>query len=114
VLLTTLLGILAGVLSWWWMGHLPAAQAIAVIVSRMILGFALGISGWHVHWTLHGLVLGLMFSLPQGFWAIGMGWGPWGFISWVLTGAAIGFLIEVFATPLFHNGRVQQPVPSQP
>jgi hypothetical protein len=115
VIITTLLGILAGVLLWWAMSPVPVGEALTIVFSRGVLGFVIGISGWRVFWAIHGLVLGAIVSLPQAIGAIWTGAGAWGFWGWLAAGAAIGFGIEVLATPLFHAGRIQvAPTPRQP
>jgi hypothetical protein len=97
------------------MRPVPLGEAATIVMSRAVLGLVIGISGWRVFWAIHGLVLGAVLSLPL---AIGATWtvaGPWGFWAWVVAGAAIGFGIEVFATPLFHAGRIPvTPPPPQP
>ena len=39
-----------------------------IIISRTLIGFAIGISSLSLgHWSVHGLVIGLLFSLPLAF-----------------------------------------------
>ncbi|MFC1957531.1 hypothetical protein ACFLX0_01780 [Chloroflexota bacterium] len=52
----------------------PAAEALAwpiavqVILSRTLIGFAIGISCISLrHWASHGIFIGLIFSLPFAF-----------------------------------------------
>ena len=101
--LTTLFGIIAGLCTWWWMGGIPAPEAWAVILSRALLGFAIGISAWRVNWAIHGIVLGILFSLPGAADAVWNHTGAAGFWGWIVSGLVIGFLIELFASPIFHH-----------
>ena len=83
LLIATVLGFVCGLLSW--VGAravapdpIPWPGVFAIILSRTVLGFAIGLSAWRVVWWLHGLVLGLIFSLPAAFGGLwmGMGWYP--------------------------------------
>jgi len=78
--------------------------AINIIGGRMLIGFAIGISRFNMkHWAIHGLVMGLIFSLPAGFGAM---LGPENpefnhsmlLISTVVMGMIYGFLIELITT----------------
>lgn len=47
---------------------LPLPVAIQIIASRSLIGFAIGISSLNLgHWSVHGVVMGLLFSLPLAF-----------------------------------------------
>lgn len=75
--------------------------------SRTLIGFAIGISSLRLgHWSIHGIVLGLLFSLPLAFSGlmapenpeysrIGM------FSSTVVLGAIYGLLIELVTSVAF-------------
>ncbi len=80
---------------------------VSIIAGRTLLGFGIGISRFSMkHWTIHGLVMGLLFSLPMGFSAM---LGPGNpdmsaetiAISTVVMGIIYGFLIELITTVLF-------------
>lgn len=44
---------------------LPWPVAYQIILSRALMGFAIGISIFKMgHWTIHGIVIGLIFSIP--------------------------------------------------
>ncbi len=104
LLIATILGFLCGLLSW--VGArsvapeaIPWSGVLAIVLSRTVLGFAIGLSAWRVAWWLHGLLLGLIFSLPAAFgglW-VGMGWYP-GFVGPLVGGLIIGFLIELITS----------------
>ena len=111
---TTILGIIAGLCTWWWMGAIPAAEVWTIILSRALLGFGIGLSAWRTHWAVHGLILGIIYSLPgaaAGAWYFGTAAAFWG---WIFSGIICGFLIELFASPIFHASTRRIPVTPQP
>ena len=116
LVLTTILGFIAGLVSLWWM-HAASAMALVpaevagVILGRTILGFAIGLSAWRINWVLHGILLGIFFSLPQAFFSA---WNGQSFWAWLISGLVIGFLIELLSTPIFHARRPPLPIPHQP
>lgn len=105
VVSATIWGVIFGFISWGLMhvsGPISMSGAVAIILSRTLLGFVIGISAWRIGWWLHGLLLGLFFALPSGFaytWA-GLGWGT-GFVLTVVTGIIFGILIEFLTTRVF-------------
>ena len=89
-------------------GHeIPDAIKFQILFSRTLIGFAIGISSLKIHWTLHGIIMGLLFSLPMafsglmaevpGFSASSM------FISTVVMGMIYGFLIELITSVVFKS-----------
>ena len=117
VTITTILGIIAGFLSLWYLraayGVMPMAAEAMVVLSWSVLGFALGVSGWRINWAGHGIVMGIIFSLPQDFAFVWNGRGAGAFWGWLVTGLVVGFLIELITGPIFHARRlpVQQVQP---
>jgi len=114
---TTILGIIAGLGTWWWLHAIPASEAWTVVLSRALLGFGIGLSAWKTNWAAHGIVLGFIFSLPgaaAAVWNHGAAAAFWG---WIFSGVICGFLIELFASPIFHtSGRraIATPQPHMP
>jgi hypothetical protein len=100
--LTTIFGVIAGLCTWWWLGRIPASEAWTVILSRALLGFGLGISAWRANWAAHGIVMGIIFSLPGAAAAVWTGGGAAGFWGWIVSGMISGILIELFASLVFH------------
>ena len=110
VAIATILGVLAGVLCHFLAssgGAIEWALSANIISSRALLGFAIGISAVKMgHWTVHGLVMGALFSLPLAF---GSMIGPehpeftkTAMFAWtVVFGMGYGFIIELVATVLF-------------
>ena len=81
--------------------------AVNIIFGRTLIGVAIGISRFSVkHWSLHGIIMGLIFSLPAAFGAM---LGPENpefnhimlFVSTIVMGMIYGFLIELITSVLF-------------
>lgn len=87
--------------------EIPKALALNIILGRTLIGFGIGISRFSLkHWSLHGLVMGLLFSLPAGFGAMLSPETPeftseMLFISTVVMGVIYGFLIELITSVVF-------------
>jgi hypothetical protein len=77
-----------------------------IISSRTLIGLAIGISRFPIkHWSIHGLVMGFLFSLPLAFSGLMAPENPdfshsAMFISTVVMGMIYGFLIEVITSVL--------------
>ena len=88
-------------------GALAWPVAVQIIVSRTLIGFAIGISSISLrHWAIHGVVMGLIFSLPLAFSGLMAPESPdfsytSMFISTIIMGMIYGLLIEVITTLLF-------------
>ncbi len=90
------------------------AIALQMILSRMLIGFVIGVSRMSLgHWAVHGVVMGLIFSIPLSFGsflAAGSGFSPITlFLMTMLMGAIYGFLIELITTVLF-KAPMQKPL----
>ncbi len=104
IISATIWGVIFGFISWGLVqifGDVPLSGATAIIFSRALLGFVIGISIWKITWWLHGSLLGLFFSLPLGFIAIWVGFGWGGFALTLVTGIVFGFLIELLTAVAF-------------
>ena len=86
---------------------LPLSIAAQIIFSRTLMGFAIGICCFKLgHWTLRGLILGLIFSLPLAFSGLMAPASPdfskaGMFVATVAIGAIYGLLIEVITSNIF-------------
>ncbi|MBC8214120.1 MAG: hypothetical protein ISR90_00200 [Candidatus Marinimicrobia bacterium] len=87
--------------------EIPLFLSINIILGRALLGFGIGISRFSMkHWSLHGIIMGFIFSLPSGF---GSMIGPENpefthtmlFVSTVVMGMIYGLLIELVTTVFF-------------
>jgi hypothetical protein len=99
-------------------GALPWPVGVQIVLSRSLIGVAIGISTLRMgHWTLHGAVMGLLFSLPMAFSGLmaeeNPEFGPtemW--IATVVMGMIYGLLIEVITSGIFRAKRATpQPAP---
>jgi hypothetical protein len=73
------------------------AIILGFVLNRAFIGFTLGISGWRTNWAFHGVVIGLLGSLPLAIFALGDSEGLTGFLLIELFGGMWGFLIELGA-----------------
>lgn len=86
---------------------LPYPIAAQIISSRLMIGFAIGLSRFNFgHWAIHGIVLGTLFSLPLAFSGLMAPETPEFshlsmFIATIVMGAIYGLLIEVITSVLF-------------
>lgn len=79
--------------------------AISIILSRTLMGFAIGISTLRMRWWLHGIIMGGIFSLPMAFNSFFTPQNPiYIFIGTIVMGIIYGFLIELFTTVVFKQG----------
>ncbi|MBU8893720.1 MAG: hypothetical protein KOO66_13150 [Bacteroidales bacterium] len=86
--------------------EVPCPAKLQILFSRALIGFAIGISSLKFHWTLHGLFLGILFSLPLAFSGLMAPESPefsasMMFISTVVMGMIYGFLIDLITSLLF-------------
>lgn len=85
----------------------PWPAAADIITSRTLIGVAIGISVITLsHWTVHGIVMGMLFSLPLAFSSLMAPDNPEftksALFFWtVILGMIYGLLIELITTVLF-------------
>jgi hypothetical protein len=88
-------------------GSLSWPVAVQIITSRTLIGFAIGISSLSIgHWAIHGLIMGMLFSLPLAFSGLMAPDNPefsktamW--VWTVVLGMIYGLLIEAITSALF-------------
>jgi hypothetical protein len=104
VLACALFGIIAGILDLLLMRYVAkvpvdftAVIILGFILNRAFIGFTLGVSGWRTNWAFHGVVIGLLGSLPLSVFAFGDREGLAGFVLIELFGGMWGLLIELGA-----------------
>lgn len=108
LLIATLFGVISGFVCWGLAsseGPTPWYFAISTILSRTLIGFAIGISVFKMKWWLHGIIMGFIFSLPmafQGFYVPGKEMMI--FFGSLVMGIIYGFFIELFTTVVFKAG----------
>jgi F0F1-type ATP synthase assembly protein I len=110
IIVATLSGVLFGLVCCWLASsssELSWPVALQIITSRTLIGFAIGISCLAMgHWTIHGLLMGLIFSIPLAFSGLmapeNPEWSKAGMlIATVVMGMIYGFLIEVITSVVF-------------
>lgn len=88
-------------------GELPCPVAVQIIASRTLIGFAIGISVLSLkHWSIHGLVMGAIFSIPLAFSGLMAPESPEYdktsvFIFTIVLGMIYGLLIELITSVIF-------------
>ena len=88
-------------------GKLPCPVTLQIIASRTLIGFAIGISCLTVaHWSLHGLLMGAIFSIPLAFSGLMAPENPdysatEMFVWTIVLGMIYGLLIEVITSAIF-------------
>lgn len=108
LLIATIFGVISGFICWILAsseGPTPWFFALSTILSRTLIGFAIGISVLKIKWWLHGIIMGLIFSIPmalQGFYVPGK--EAFIFLGTIIMGIIYGFFIELFTTVVFKAG----------
>ena len=75
---------------------------VSTILSRGLIGFAIGISVLRIKWWFHGILMGLILSIPMGLGGFMVpGKEMFILVSSVAMGIIYGFLIELFTTVVF-------------
>lgn len=74
------------------------AKAASTVANRLLLGFAIGVSGWRLPHLLHGAIMGLFISLSV---SIGFVTEPFGFVAYTGAGVAYGVFIEWLSSDVF-------------
>lgn len=111
LIIATLLGVVFGFVCFGMASSGPneisTLLAVNIILGRTLIGFGIGISRFTFkHWSLHGIMMGLIFSLPAGFGAMLAPENPEFshtamLVSTIVMGMIYGFLIELITTVLF-------------
>ncbi|MBE0433559.1 hypothetical protein IBX73_08870 [candidate division WOR-3 bacterium] len=108
LLIATVFGVLSGIVCWILAsceGPQPWYFAVSTIISRTLIGFAVGISILKIQWWLHGIIIGFLFSIPmalQGFYVPGR--EAFILVGTIVMGIIYGFFIELFTTVVFKAG----------
>ena len=95
-------------------GELPWPVAIQLIATRLLAGFAIGVSTMSLrHWSIHGLFMGAVFSVPLAFSGLMAPDSPefsktMMFVMTIVLGMIYGLLTEVI-TSVFFKARMNVP-----
>jgi len=105
LLIATLFGLISGIVCWGLAssgGPMAWYQAVAIVLSRTLIGFTIGISLLKMKWWLHGIAIGAVVSLPGSFFGFYVpGKELFIFFSTFVMGIIYGFFIELFTTVIF-------------
>lgn len=109
IIISTILGLVFGFVCFGFASsgeELPMAVGIQIIISRMLIGLTIGISLLNIHWALHGILIGLIYSMPLAFSGLMAPETPEFsktaiFVSTVVMGIIYGFLIELLTSVVF-------------
>lgn len=110
IIIATLFGLLFGFICFSmasFSGNLAWPVGVQIILSRTLIGFAIGISCLKLyHWSIHGIIMGLVFSLPLAFSSLmapeNSDFTPKQMlISILVMGVIYGFLTELFTSFVF-------------
>jgi hypothetical protein len=85
-------------------GVLTLPIKINIVLSRVLLGFMIGISALRLKWWLHGIVLGIIMSIPMSVQVMDK---PQIIIGTFVMGIIYGVLTELITSVLF---KAKQPV----
>ena len=97
-------GLIAGLICGW-TGYSDTPEEIrmmvfiTVVLNRLFIGFIIGISAWKMKWQAHGIVLGLLGTLPLSvplLYSAGAGLNI--FLMYTIAGVVWGFLIELLVS----------------
>ncbi len=122
VLIATLTGVLLGIVACLIASNSypdPLAKKVIanIFASRVLIGFVIGISACQIIWPLHGILMGIIVSLPFSFGAMAYQtpvMGKWHiFFLTVVLGAVYGFLIELVTSIIFKAQHTQEVITSQ-
>ena len=80
----------------------PLAASIkwSIVIGRTLLGFMIGISALRLSWWLHGMVIGVIASIPM---AIPILNDPGIAIGTLVMGVIYGLLTELITTKMFKS-----------
>ena len=98
IVVATILGFIAGLVCYSLSKSggepIPATLAWSIILGRTLIGFAIGISSWRINYLLHGILIGLIVSLPM---ALAGGALKGSFVFWgtFIMGGIYGFFIAL-------------------
>lgn len=101
VFVSTLFGGVLGNVGWslaMMGGPFPWARIAHQIFIYALMGFVIGISNWKVKWWLHGVLIGLLFGISNGFGALWMTQTPATFVSVIITGLILGLVVELITS----------------
>lgn len=77
---------------------IPVSLKLSILFGRALMGFTIGISAFRLSWWLHGIIIGLVTSIPMALPVMDR---IEIFIGTFVMGMIYGFLIELITTKAF-------------
>ncbi len=77
---------------------LPFSTKLIIIFSRALMGFTIGVSALRLAWWLHGIVIGIIASIPMAFSVLDK---TDILIGTIVLGIIYGFLTELITSKVF-------------
>ena len=77
---------------------------LSAVGNRILIGLVIGISGWRIHYLIHGALIGFIVTLSTSIIMIPENTA--GFIMYTVAGLIYGILIELIATKIFRAAMV--------
>ena len=77
---------------------LPFSTKLIIIFSRALMGFTIGVSALRISWWLHGIVIGIIASIPMAFSVLDK---TDILIGTIVMGLIYGFLTELITSIIF-------------
>jgi hypothetical protein len=114
ILVATILGFIAGLVCWRLAsssGPMPASMVWSIILSRTLIGFVIGISAWKINYLAHGILIGLIISIPMAFASSSVPEkGTMIFWGTLILGAVYGFFIALITNLIVKEKKETPPV----
>lgn len=79
---------------------LPFSTKLIIIFSRALMGFTIGVSALRLAWWLHGIVIGIIASIPMAFSVLDK---TDILIGTIVMGIIYGFLTELITSIIFKT-----------
>lgn len=106
VIIATICGIIFGFVCWYMATSGPNETEplswpiqLNIILSRTLLGFMIGISALKIQWWAHGIILGLIASIPMAVSVLG---DTMILIGTFVMGMIYGFMTELITSVIFR------------
>jgi hypothetical protein len=113
-LVSTVFGFIAGIICY--LGgkyglkdDISTTMFLYILVNRALIGFAIGISPFRMHWALHGLLMGLIVGMPFTAGCLLEENNLETAIAALILGAVYGLMIEFFTSVVFGARSIRPP-----
>ena len=101
IIIATILGVISGFVCYHGIksgGRIELSKEMFtnIILMRTLIGFTIGISSLKMHYLLHGLLIGFIYSIPLGVFG-----DISAFLMMTIAGMIYGVFIEFFTSRVF-------------